>query len=194
MHSKNASSISLLTLPQPALRNQTADIQMAQMDLTHPAGEWRNGLFSGICGADNAGLCLGSWFCSPCLYGQTTARLEQFPNPESPDFVGGNCFLMYAAGCCGFNWVVALMKRKEVREKFGIIGNTGMDCLVSKIAPRAWSRGWLMSITSGLMFLLPLHTGTDGDRSERPREARSQRRRGPALRAAARWNGVSAAH
>lgn len=103
---------------------------MAQLDLTHPAGEWRNGLFSGICGADNAGLCLGSWFCSPCLYGQTTARLEQFPNPESPDFVGGNCFLMYAAGCCGFNWVVALMKRKEIREKFGIIGNTGVDCLV----------------------------------------------------------------
>lgn len=94
-------------------------------------GEWRNGLFSGICGADNCGMCLGAWCCACFLHGRTAGRLDKFPSEEEPEMCNGPCWLMYGAACCHLHWLVALFKRGDTRAKFGIRGDGCTDCLAS---------------------------------------------------------------
>ena len=119
------SEISILTLPPPALPLPSFTMENKEN------GECRNGLFSGICGADNCGMCLGAWCCGCFLHGRTSERLDNFPSEETPGLCNGPCWLMYGAACCHLHWLVALFKRGDTRAKFGIRGDGCTDCLVS---------------------------------------------------------------
>ena len=123
---KSLSEISLLILPPPAISRRHLYPIIAM-----EGGEWKNGLFSGICGADNCGMCLGAWCCACFLHGRTAERLDDFPSEETPGLFNGACFLMYAAACCHLHWLPALFKRGDTRSKFGIRGDGCTDCLVS---------------------------------------------------------------
>ncbi|KXT11287.1 hypothetical protein AC579_1671 [Pseudocercospora musae] len=96
------------------------------------ADDWHNALCSQVCGGD-CGTCMGSWFCSPCLFGRSWQRLEQFPNQNKEDFsnCSSGCWIFCGASCFHFGWLATLLKRMELRERFGIQGNGCTDCLVS---------------------------------------------------------------
>lgn len=76
---------------------------------------------------------MGAWFCSPCLFGRTSTRMEHFPDDDKTDFMNGSCALMCGAGCCHLHWLVTLFKRGDMRAKFGINGDGCTDCLVSDL-------------------------------------------------------------
>ncbi|KAK4506590.1 hypothetical protein PRZ48_000322 [Zasmidium cellare] len=96
---------------------------------------WRNGLFDHVCGGD-CGTCMGSWFCSPCLYGRTVNRYQKFPDTDKDHYdnvaCNGPCWLFFGAGfCCGLQFIPLMFKRGEVRDRFGIKGDGFADCMAS---------------------------------------------------------------
>ncbi|KAK3628513.1 hypothetical protein LTR56_018558 [Elasticomyces elasticus] len=93
--------------------------------------EWRNGICSHICGADDCDSCLASWFCACFMFGRVDYRLKRFPSQTKDDFdlcnsaCGMLCLSFYVhLGC-----VPVLLMRQELRKKFGIKGNSCTDCL-----------------------------------------------------------------
>ncbi|EME50183.1 hypothetical protein DOTSEDRAFT_165215 [Dothistroma septosporum NZE10] len=93
---------------------------------------WRNGLFSGVCGG-SCGVCMAAWCCSPCLYGRTTQRLKRFPDDNTEEFSNctGDCWLFCCIGQVGFAWILAMMRRGEIRNRFNIEGGSFEDCLLA---------------------------------------------------------------
>ncbi|KAF6840735.1 Cell number regulator 11 [Colletotrichum musicola] len=89
--------------------------------------EWQSGLCS--CGPCESCL-LGT--CLPCiLLGKTSERLRD-PTMQTYEAVNTDCLLF-----CGINaftgcgWIYAMMKRGEIRERFGIKGSGAGDCCVT---------------------------------------------------------------
>ncbi|KAL2855933.1 PLAC8 family-domain-containing protein [Aspergillus pseudoustus] len=74
--------------------------------------------------------CFLGWCCPCALYGRTAERLED-PALKEGSYVNGDCCLFYLASCCGLYWVLMMMKRRDLREKFGIKGSVGEDCILS---------------------------------------------------------------
>lgn len=85
------------------------------------------------------------------MYGRTSERLED-PALKEGSYVNGDvcyhcsmpaylvlnitqCCLFVLAGYCGLSWVLMMMKRRDLREKFGIKGSVGEDCILSCCCP-----------------------------------------------------------
>ncbi|KKK18037.1 hypothetical protein ARAM_000765 [Aspergillus rambellii] len=78
--------------------------------------------------------CLIGW-CFPCgLYGRATERLRD-PTLKDGNYINSNCCLFVLSSYCGLHWVLLMMKRAELREKFGIRGSVGEDCILSCCCP-----------------------------------------------------------
>ncbi|GKT64989.1 PLAC8 family protein [Colletotrichum tofieldiae] len=70
--------------------------------------------------------------CLPCLLlGKTSERLRD-PTMQTYEAINTDCMLMcgisFFTGC---GWVYGMMKRGEIRERFGIKGSGASDCCVS---------------------------------------------------------------
>ncbi|KAK0855716.1 hypothetical protein LTS02_010988 [Friedmanniomyces endolithicus] len=76
--------------------------------------EWRNGICDHVCGGSFE-VCITAWCCNCFMFGRVDQRLEKFPETN------------YVA----LQWIPVWLKRKELRNKFGIQGNGCTDCLVS---------------------------------------------------------------
>ncbi|KAI1430200.1 PLAC8 family-domain-containing protein [Xylaria sp. FL1777] len=89
--------------------------------------EWQNG----ICSWGPCSSCLLAW-CLPCiLLGQTSERIRD-PSMQNADLLNSDCLLHGAISCfTGFGWIYAMLKRGEIRERYGIQGSGCDDCCVS---------------------------------------------------------------
>ncbi|KAK3627236.1 hypothetical protein LTR56_019336 [Elasticomyces elasticus] len=97
------------------------------------AEEWRNGICSHICGADDCNSCLASWFCACFMFGRVDHRLKRFPSQNKDDFDLCNtaCGILYLSFHVHLGCLPVLLRRQEIRKKFGIKGNPCTDCLAS---------------------------------------------------------------
>lgn len=97
--------------------------------------------------ADRQSNQMGSWFCTPCLFGRVGSRNEKFPDSrkESIDTCNADCGLMCLAGCCYLHWLPLMIKRSDVRKKFNIGGNGCTDCLVAACCTVSFNAGVLRS-------------------------------------------------
>ncbi|KAH6868990.1 PLAC8 family-domain-containing protein [Thelonectria olida] len=89
--------------------------------------EWTNSL----CSCGPCDICLLGTFLPCVLLGKTADRIRdptmrnaRTCNSGCAIFCGIQCFT-----CCG--WIYSMMKRGEVRERFGIKGSAMNDCCVS---------------------------------------------------------------
>lgn len=145
LYYEDPDEVSPLTLPSPVLAPSNRIDEMEN-------GEWRNGLFSHVCGGD-CGTCvcitgterpyhfivlkelqMAAWWCPCFLYGRVSQRLDQNPNDDTPGMCNGPCWLMCGASCLHLHWLVALFKRGDTRNKFGVKGDGCTDCLVRSVA------------------------------------------------------------
>jgi Cys-rich protein (TIGR01571 family) len=94
------------------------------------AAKWLNS------GWDCCSPCGDCWMacCCPCiLHGYTAQRLDpQKGNDESKhDCCNGDCGVFCLASSCGFGWIMTMMRRTEIRNKYGIEGGALGDCCFS---------------------------------------------------------------
>ncbi|KAK5129050.1 hypothetical protein LTR85_000383 [Meristemomyces frigidus] len=95
--------------------------------------EWRNAQWA-------------SWCYGCFLFGRTAQRLEKFPDTNTDHFNDVNvpCAVLYAAWHVHLGWMAVMLKRQDLRQKFGIKscfadrcaaspphGNAYTDCLAS---------------------------------------------------------------
>ncbi|KAI0525948.1 PLAC8 family-domain-containing protein [Xylaria bambusicola] len=104
-----------------------ATSRQAPVHLEKPEGEWQNG----ICSCGPCGSCLLAW-CLPCiLLGRTSERIRD-PSMETADSLNSDCLIHGAVTCfTGCGWIYAMIKRGEIRERYGIQGSGCGDCCVS---------------------------------------------------------------
>ncbi|KAH7124919.1 PLAC8 family-domain-containing protein [Dactylonectria estremocensis] len=89
--------------------------------------EWSNDLYSyGPCNTD----LLGTYM--PCiLLGQTSDRIRD-PTMETAESCNCDCMIFCTIQCMtGCGWIYTLMKRRQIREQFGIKDNGMSDCYTS---------------------------------------------------------------
>ncbi|KAK4170011.1 PLAC8 family-domain-containing protein [Cladorrhinum sp. PSN259] len=86
--------------------------------------EWSNGL----CDCGPCSTCMLACCCPCILIGKTSARMRD-PSMQSYDTFNGECMI----ACClgGFAWIYGMIKREEIRQRFGIRGSGTDDCCVS---------------------------------------------------------------
>jgi Cys-rich protein (TIGR01571 family) len=89
--------------------------------------EWGNGL----CSCGPCDLCLVGTFLPCLLLGKTSERLRD-PTMASYEPLNTDCMLHcginYLTGC---GWIWVMMKRGEIRERYGIKGSGMDDCCAS---------------------------------------------------------------
>ncbi|CAK7221223.1 hypothetical protein SCUCBS95973_004421 [Sporothrix curviconia] len=78
--------------------------------------------------------CLGTFL--PCvLLGKTSDRLRD-PTMQTADSMNSDCMVFTAIQCfTGCGWIYVMMKRGEIRERFGIAGSGSGDCCVTYWCP-----------------------------------------------------------
>lgn len=67
--------------------------------------------------------CYGFW-CHSCLYGENAEAIDG-------SSCVGNCCLYHLLGSCSLCWIPHMRKRKVLRDKFRLEGESWKDCLVS---------------------------------------------------------------
>ncbi|KAE9974919.1 hypothetical protein EG327_008623 [Venturia inaequalis] len=73
--------------------------------------------------------CLLSW-CVPCIqYGRVHHRLHKDSQLKGWSVFNGDCCAYFALSFFGCQWIVQLMGRGEIREKYNLKGNGCTDCL-----------------------------------------------------------------
>ncbi|KAL4914913.1 PLAC8 family-domain-containing protein [Aspergillus aurantiobrunneus] len=95
------------------------------------SNEWSNSVWD-CCSP--AKTCFMGWCCPCLLHGRVSERLED-PALKQGDYANGECCLFVLANYCGLAWVLVMMKRRDMREKFGIKGSVGEDCIISCCCP-----------------------------------------------------------
>ncbi|KAI1160178.1 PLAC8 family-domain-containing protein [Nemania serpens] len=89
--------------------------------------EWQ----TGICSCGPCSSCLLAWFLPCLLLGQTSERIRD-PSMQSADMLNSDCLLHGGINCfTGCGWIYAMIKRGEIRERYGIKGSGCDDCCVS---------------------------------------------------------------
>ncbi|CAM1504321.1 Fc.00g019120.m01.CDS01 [Cosmosporella sp. VM-42] len=86
--------------------------------------EWQNSL----CDCSPCDNCLLGTFLPCILLGQTADRMRD-PTMATADNFNSDCMLFCGIQCVtGCGWIYAMMKRGEIRERFGIQGSGMGDC------------------------------------------------------------------
>ncbi|KAI1184793.1 PLAC8 family-domain-containing protein [Nemania serpens] len=89
--------------------------------------EWQ----TGICSCGPCSSCLLAWFLPCLLLGQTSERIRD-PSMQSADMLNSDCLLHGGINCfTGCGWIYAMIKRGEIRERYGIKASGCDDCCVS---------------------------------------------------------------
>ncbi|RMJ23991.1 DUF614 domain protein [Aspergillus sp. HF37] len=78
--------------------------------------------------------CLVGW-CLPCfLFGKTSSRLND-PALKEESAANGDCCIYCLSTYCGLYGIVLMLKRGELRKRFGIEGSGLKDCVGSCFCP-----------------------------------------------------------
>lgn len=96
----------------------------------HPR-DWESGLCD--CCSPMGTCCWGFWLPC-CLFGKTQSRLAD-PALKEHSYLNGNCCLYYLTAQVGFHWVLLMIRRGEIRNRFGIEGSGCGDCCTSYWCP-----------------------------------------------------------
>ncbi|KAH7155485.1 PLAC8 family-domain-containing protein [Dactylonectria estremocensis] len=89
--------------------------------------EWSNGL----CSCGPCETCLLGTFLPCMLLGQTADRMRD-PTMQTADNFNSDCMIFCGIQCVtGCGWIYAMMKRGEIRERYGIAGSGMNDCCAS---------------------------------------------------------------
>ncbi|KAK4464512.1 PLAC8 family-domain-containing protein [Cladorrhinum samala] len=89
--------------------------------------EWSNGL----CDCGPCDLCMLGCCCPCILVGKSATRMND-PSMQSYETVNGDCMIFLGINCVsGCGWIYGMLKRQEIRERFGIKGSGTNDCCVS---------------------------------------------------------------
>ncbi|KAI8691533.1 hypothetical protein LRP88_08790 [Fusarium phalaenopsidis] len=89
--------------------------------------EWQ----SNLCNCSPCDSCLLGTFCPCILLGKTADRMRD-PTMQTADTCNSDCLIFCAINCVtGCGWIYSMMKRGEIRERFGIQGSGMGDCCVS---------------------------------------------------------------
>ncbi|THC88747.1 hypothetical protein EYZ11_011811 [Aspergillus tanneri] len=99
----------------------------AQEQQQEQSREWSNSLW-GCCSP--AGTCFTACCCPCLLFGKTQSRMED-PALKEYSHMNGDCCLFTLAGYFGLSGILLMLKRGEMRKRFGIEGNGCTDCLVA---------------------------------------------------------------
>ncbi|RHZ61013.1 hypothetical protein CDV55_101455 [Aspergillus turcosus] len=78
--------------------------------------------------------CLVGWCAPCCLFGKTQSRLQD-PALKEHSYINGDCSLYALSSYCGLYWVLLMIKRGQLRERFGIQGSAFEDCWQSYLCP-----------------------------------------------------------
>ncbi|KAK8075713.1 plac8 family [Apiospora hydei] len=94
-------------------------------------GEWQ----SNLCDCSPCGSCVLGTFVPCLLVGRTADRMRD-PTMQTADTLNSDCLihgiLMWTLGA---GWVYSMLKRTEIRERFGIPGSGFGDCCTSYWCP-----------------------------------------------------------
>ncbi|RSL88804.1 hypothetical protein CEP51_001546 [Fusarium floridanum] len=89
--------------------------------------EWQ----SNLCNCSPCDSCLLGTFCPCILLGKTADRMRD-PTMQTADTCNSDCLIFTAINCVtGCGWIYSMMKRGEIRDRFGIQGSGMGDCCVS---------------------------------------------------------------
>ncbi|EEU48783.1 hypothetical protein Neosp_011420 [[Neocosmospora] mangrovei] len=89
--------------------------------------EWQ----SNLCNCSPCDSCLLGTFCPCILLGKTADRMRD-PTMQTADTCNSDALIFCAINCVtGCGWIYSMMKRGEIRERFGIQGSGMGDCCVS---------------------------------------------------------------
>ncbi|KAH8432386.1 PLAC8 family protein [Aspergillus melleus] len=73
--------------------------------------------------------------CCPCfLYGKVSSRLDD-PALKEYSHMNGSCCLYALTSYVGFYWILLMLKRGQMRDRFGIEGNGCKDCMAACCCP-----------------------------------------------------------
>ncbi|KAK7029650.1 hypothetical protein VNI00_014348 [Paramarasmius palmivorus] len=89
----------------------------------------------GICGCGDedggCGTCFYAWCCPCIVHGQNKQRFAALqrgsPEPD-PGCCSGDCWLHCCLTGFGWGWVLQMLNRSNVRERYGISGGCCGDC------------------------------------------------------------------
>lgn len=75
-----------------------------------------------------------AYWCPCIVFGKTQQRLVD-PRLEHYEPFNNNCLIWYGLSCAGLHWIIQMLKRNELRERFNLEGSQGMDCFGSYCCP-----------------------------------------------------------
>ncbi|EQL02446.1 hypothetical protein G6O67_008432 [Ophiocordyceps sinensis] len=108
------------------MQNQLQQEHQSQ-DPRHPEHEWQSSLFN----CAPCGTCLLSSFLPCILIGRTSGRMRD-PSMETFEEFNSECLAFCGIQCLtGCGWIYSMMKRGEIRDRYGIKGSDCEDCAVS---------------------------------------------------------------
>ncbi|KAL5611584.1 uncharacterized protein BROUX77_001740 [Berkeleyomyces rouxiae] len=94
-------------------------------DVPQHKSSWHEGFWS--CFSPLGDCCMATW-CPCILIGKTATRMRD-PSMQSYSCVNTDCMLTCGINCLtGCGWIYAMMKRTELRERYGIEGSAMNDC------------------------------------------------------------------
>ncbi|OGM48482.1 DUF614 domain protein [Aspergillus bombycis] len=94
--------------------------------------EWANGFWD-CCSP--AGTCFWGCCLPCCLFGKTQSRLDD-PQLKEYSYMNGNVLLsLLPHSPSSFHWVLLMIRRGEIRQRFGIEGSGVGDCCSSYWCP-----------------------------------------------------------
>jgi len=118
MGSQDVKGPEYIAQPQPGYTTQSGPF----------TNQWQSSLFD--CFSDGE-LCLKATFCPCFVFGKTQTRYKD-PSMASYERVNSECLtwagLQY---CFGVGWVYQFLRRKEMRERWALEGDTCTDCLTT---------------------------------------------------------------
>ncbi|KAK6521808.1 hypothetical protein TWF506_002012 [Arthrobotrys conoides] len=115
--------------PQPVTTpvQPTPQPQMEHKGVTNHAGKpgaWEHGMCS--CFGDCGKCCMTFW--CPCItYGKIQHRLRN-NDMSGHSNCNGHCWGFCALGICGVQWVMSMMQRGEIRQRYNLEGSGCGDC------------------------------------------------------------------
>ncbi|KAK3933600.1 PLAC8 family-domain-containing protein [Diplogelasinospora grovesii] len=88
-----------------------------------------------LCDCSPCESCMLSYWCPCILLGKTSDRLRD-PTMQSADTCNGDCMIFCAIqAITGCGWIHVMLKRGEIRQRFGIQGSGFNDCCTTYWCP-----------------------------------------------------------
>ncbi|KAI9811073.1 MAG: hypothetical protein M1827_005655 [Pycnora praestabilis] len=116
---------------QPVYQSHVGATTSGGVEYNGPVRDWENSFWD-CCAPTN--ICCMAYWCPCILYGKTHARLDD-PTLSNYSACNGSCIGWFALATCGFQWVLQMINRGDVRARYKLDGSGAGDCLRSYCCP-----------------------------------------------------------